>query len=78
MFYYIYNSKLYWIHYIVIYLFINLFSSIQRIYNLSDFLISFSKFSDVLPALTWAGAIYNLWSIFSGVNILSPLPLIDL
>ena len=35
-------------------------------------LISFSKFSDVLPACTCASAIGNIWSICLGVNILSP------
>ena len=35
-------------------------------------LISFSKFSDVLPAFTCASAIGNIWSICLGVNILSP------
>ena len=34
-------------------------------------LISFSKFSDVLPAFTCARAIGNLSSICLGVNILS-------
>ena len=33
-------------------------------------LISFSKFSDVLPTFTCARAIGNLWSICFGVNIL--------
>ena len=33
--------------------------------------ISFSMFSDVLPAFTSARAIGNLWSICLGVNILS-------
>ena len=42
------------------------------------YLISFSKFSDVLPALTCVRAIDNLWSICLGVNILSPSPWIDL
>ena len=37
-------------------------------------LISFSTFSDVLPACTCARAIDNLWSICVGVNILNPLP----
>ena len=36
-------------------------------------LISFSNFSGVLPAFTWANAIGNLWSICLGVNILSCL-----
>ena len=36
-------------------------------------LISFSKFSDVLPAFTCANASSNLWSICLGVNILSCL-----
>ena len=34
--------------------------------------ISFSKFSDVLHHFTWESTIGNLWSIFSGNNILSP------
>ena len=34
--------------------------------------IWFSKFSNAIPALTCASAIGNLWSIYSGVNILSP------
>ena len=34
--------------------------------------ISFSKFSDVLSAFTCATAVGNLWSIWLGVNILSP------
>ena len=33
-------------------------------------LISFSKFSDVLPAFTCVRAISNLWSICLGVNFL--------
>ena len=37
-------------------------------------LISFSKFSYVLPAFTCARAIGNLRSISLEVNILSPLP----
>ena len=48
-------------------------------------LISFSKFSDVLPAFTCARAIGSLRSICLGVNILSsvakskgcPLPCVD-
>ena len=36
--------------------------------------ISFSKFSDVLPAFTCARVISNLWSIYLGVNNLIPLP----
>ena len=40
------------------------------------FLVSFSKFSDVLPAFTCARAINNLLDICVGVNILSPLPFI--
>ena len=32
-------------------------------------LISFSKFSDVLPAITCASAIGNFWRICFGVNI---------
>ena len=40
-------------------------------------LISFSKFSDVLPAFTCTRAIGNVWSICLGVNILSHLPCLD-
>ena len=36
--------------------------------------ISFSKFSDVLPALTFASAVSNLRSIFLLVNILNHSP----
>ena len=38
------------------------------------YLISFNKFSDVLPTFTCASTIGNLWSICLGVNILSPSP----
>ena len=41
------------------------------------FLISFSKFSDVLQTFTFTRAIGNLWSIESRVNALSPLPCVD-
>ena len=34
-------------------------------------LISFNRFSGLLPAFTYARAIGNLWSICLGVNILS-------
>ena len=34
------------------------------------YIISFGKFSDVLPAVTFAWAIVNLWSFYLGVNIL--------
>ena len=37
-------------------------------------LISFNKFSYVLPAFTCASDIGNLWRICLGVNILRPLP----
>ena len=37
-------------------------------------LVSFNKFSDVLPAFTCASTIGNLRSICLGVNILIPLP----
>ena len=33
-------------------------------------LISFSNFSDVLPAFTCASAIGILWSIYLGLNVL--------
>ena len=41
-------------------------------------LISFVKFSDILPAFTWVSAIDNLPSICLGVNILRPSPWTDL
>ena len=37
-------------------------------------LISFNKFSDVLPAVNCARAVGNLWSICWGVSILRPSP----
>ena len=40
--------------------------------------ISFSKFSDVLPAFTCARAVGNLWSICLGVDILIPSIWIDM
>ena len=35
---------------------------------------TFSTFSDVLPAFTYAKIISNLWSICLEINILSPFP----
>ena len=40
-------------------------------------LISFNKLSELLPAFTCASAIGNLWSIYLGDNILSPVPVVD-
>ena len=40
-------------------------------------LISFSKFSDMLPAFTCPRAIGNLSSICLGVNFFNPLPCVD-
>ena len=40
------------------------------------YLILFSKFSDVLPAFTFARAIGSLWSICLGVNIFIPFPFV--
>ena len=40
-------------------------------------LISFNKFSELLLAFTCARVIGNLWSICLGVNILSPVPVVD-
>ena len=34
------------------------------------YLIPFSKFSDMLPAFTYARVIGNLWSFCLGVNVL--------
>ena len=50
---------LYWIFDIIIYIF-----------NNTWWHISFSKFSDVLPAFTCASAISNLWNICLRVNII--------
>ena len=46
----------------------HIFSSIQRTYNLSDFI---SKFLDFLPAFTHARTIGNLRRIHLGANFLS-------
>ena len=40
-------------------------------------MISFNKFSELLPACTYARAIGILWSICLGVKILSPVPVVD-
>ena len=40
-------------------------------------LISCNELSDLLPAFTCARAIGNLWTICLGVNILSPVPVVD-
>ena len=37
-------------------------------------LVSFSKFSDVIPAFTCVEAASNLWSISLGVNIFNSFP----
>ena len=63
-------SQLYWIHYSLYYcyiLFSTFFCSIQKYMTC---MISFSRFSDVLPSFTFASAIGYLWSICFGVNIL--------
>ena len=57
------------------YFFSNFFCSIQKIIIC---LITFSKFSDVLPAFTGASAIGNLSRICLGVNILSSVRLKNL
>ena len=41
-------------------------------------LISFNKLSDLLPAFTCIRAIGNLWNNCLGVNILSPVSVVDL
>ena len=64
----------YRIHYIVIHFFSSSFCSIQTIYDFSDF--SFSKFSEVLSAFTYAKTIDNLRRICVGVNILSLSPFV--
>ena len=57
---------------ILLYAFLVIYFARYRKYM--NCLISFSKFSDVLPVFTSASAISNLWSVCLGVNILSPLP----
>ena len=59
----------YWIYYIVAYFLVISFASYKE-YVI--WLISFSKFSDVLPVFTCASAIDNLWNICLGLIILSP------
>ena len=68
---FIFVLHLYWVHYIVLYFCSNLFCSIQRLYDFSDF---FNKFSKVLPAFNCAKVIGNLWSICLGFNIFKPFP----
>ena len=63
--------QLYWIHYIVIHFLVTSFSRYKE-YMIC--LISFNKFSDVLPAFTCASATGNLWIISLRVNILIALP----
>ena len=66
------SLELYWIHYIVIYFFSNLFCSIQLEYIIC--LILLSKFSNVLPVFTCASVVSSLWNICLGNNVSSPSP----
>ena len=80
MSYYFQNSKLYYsvLYYTFIEFIILLYTflavSFAKYKEYMICLISFSKFSDVLPAFTCARAIGNLWTICLGVNILRPSP----
>ena len=65
---------LYWIHYIVIYLFQNFFA---RYKECMIFLISFTKFSNVLLDFTCARTIGDVWSIFLGVHIFNSFPCVS-
>ena len=53
---------------ILLYTFLAISFSLYKEYII--YLVSFSKFSDVLPAFTCTRAIANIWSICLGVNIL--------
>ena len=53
----------------IILLYTFLVISFVRYRKYINWLISFSKFSDVLPAFNWSSAIGNHWSICLGVNI---------
>ena len=53
-----------------------LVTSFDRYKEYIIYLISFSKFSDVLHAYTCARAIGNLWSACLGVNIFNPFPFV--
>ena len=63
---------------VVIYNFIEfiilLYTSVSLYNKNMVWLISFSKYPNVLPTFTGASAIGNLWRICSEVNILIPLP----
>ena len=58
----------------IVVLYIFLLISFARYKQYMICLISFSTFSDVLPAFTCASAIGNLWSICLWLNIFSPFP----
>ena len=58
----------YWIHYVVVYIFGKFWCLIKK-YVIC--MISFSRFSDVLTAFTYARTIGNLWNICYAANILS-------
>ena len=55
----------------IILLYTFLVNSFSRNKEYIIYLISFNKFSDVLPAFTCASDIGNLWSICLGLNILT-------
>ena len=58
----------------IILLYTFLIVSFPQYKNYIIFLISFGKFSDVLPSFTFATAIANLRSICLGLNVFSPSP----
>ena len=57
---------------ILLYIFIVIYFSWYKEYMI--YLTWFSDFSNVLPTVTCANAIANLWNICLEVNILSPSP----
>ena len=65
---------MHWFDYVIVYFFSYFF------YWYSEFticLISFNRFSELLPAFTCARAIGNLWSSCLGVIILSSVPFVN-
>ena len=57
---------------ILLYKFLVIYFAQSQKYSIC--MISFCKFSDVLPVFTWASAIGNLWCICLRIKTLVPLP----
>ena len=70
---------LFWVHKYSIYFYtlMDLFM-LFYIFLVICLLISFNKLSELLPAFTSARDTGSLWSIYFGVNILSPVPSVAL